>query len=216
MSETATETPPAPPAENSPAPEEVPHWKKPRQRVSQKTKVALLAVIESARYVKRVNLQAIAIRFGVKLSSLKQIWYRWNKGLVDLGEPETPEERSVETKVEMARTMMLVTRTEQFLNDQFESIMCLVRDAAAEGNKEAYFKFRVPEYVNALNQLARLRDTKEKGFLAMLDQANRDVQSLQRQSETPKQLSGPIIEVPGRVARASEDQQLERVFQEPA
>lgn len=198
-----------PPPAETPA-EEKP-WNKPRQKVSEKTRIALLACIESARFAKLSNgrLQALAIQCGVKYSTLKQTWYRWNKGLIDLGEPETPEEKSVEAKVEMMRTMEFCVRTEKFHNDWLEGAMVRVREETAAGNTAAYFQHGVDRVVNAMLQLARLREVKERGFLAIMESARQDQDRLRQENVR----DAKVIDVtPKRIEKATDLQKLDAAF----
>lgn len=202
MTQTIPE-PPIPPGEVRES-----RWYKKGQKVTEHTRIALLALIDAARGKSKPPIQAVAIRCGIKSSTLTQVWYKWKKGLIDLGVAQTPEEKEVNAKAEMLRTVEYITQFEKFLNDQLQGKITKVKAATAKGQDNAFEKMGINKIIGAMVQIARLREIKERGFLAIMDNAVAERRAIIT-GESPKTVEGKVVEVEVRATRATELAELE-------
>lgn len=192
-------------------PDEEKQWRKKGQKVSFPMKCAILEVIESKKFFPQPNYRAVAMRHGLKPSSVRQAYSRWKRGLIDLGGAQSPEEHKVEVNVELQRTLNLVARGERLLNDRLQGVILKCEQAAAEGVYSTFYDLGAEKIVDSLRKLGSLRHMKEQGYLAILDALER-----KRKGDVPpepKTVAGKTIDV--SVQGANDLQKLEQAFIKP-
>ena len=74
-----------------------------KRKVKFKIKMALLEIIERKRLTHFVDYKSIAARHGTTPGNLKQLFGRWKKGVIDMGEPESASDRQIDARVQHER-----------------------------------------------------------------------------------------------------------------
>ena len=156
-----------PPAAEKPKKKRVLTWK---------TKLAMLAIIERKRFGRDVNYKEIAARTGVKYGYIKHLWKEYEAGRIDLGEPQTPEEKEIDASVQHEKGLGLLKRYHALLLESFESGLIHAEDImmnskSKKGTKTLAFKEAgLPQTLAELERVMRVRLMTEKGYDALLDQ----------------------------------------------
>lgn len=187
--------------------------KKHKRRLKPKTAWGVMEVIEAARYVKTPPIKAIATKRGLNYNTLKQAYHEWTKGLVDLGEAEKimPQQREIDARIEMGRSLAFCDRADAFMNDLLETTMGVVHAKAAEGRPVAFFELGVPDMIDAQLKIGRLRRMKEEGFMAILEREKQRVQDEQRsRADTAKPVNGEVVKT-----TVSEVERFNAAFTDP-
>lgn len=164
--------------------------------------MALLEVIERKRLTYSVDYRSIAIRHGVKCGSLRALYVKFKKGLVDLGDPQTPEEKQIDAKVQMEKQTGLLRRYKGLLLVRFEGALYEAEDAMTKGNVEAWRQMGLPALRSEIKATDELIQRTEEGFIAILDEYRAQDQNRQKHLNAPQH---PSEDVAKQVASANDE-----------
>jgi len=143
---------------------------KPKIKVGFKRKHALFAVIERKRKGHQVDYESIAKGHGVSTGSMRVLYYQWTKGMVDLGDPQTPEEREIDSRTQHERMLELVRRYKALVLYGFEAELFKTEDQMSKGVTFDPKKSSLAAMVKELKTAMDMQSTCEKGYLAILDE----------------------------------------------
>lgn len=186
-------------AENSPPSEVKKHLRVTKPGWA--SKIALLAVIERKRVSRAVDYKSIALQHGVTEGSLRQLYYRWKKGLVDLGEPQTEQERQIDSRVHMEKKLLLLRRYSALLLKAFEGALFEAEDEMGKGNREAWRQSGLTAIRNELKSVHELIMKTETGFVAIVDEYRAQEKAIEQRALT----SSKPIDVVVQVVNANEE-----------
>lgn len=166
-----------------------PYSKEKKRKVGLKNKMALLEIIERKRLTERVDYKAIAIRHHTTPESLRQLYYQWRRGHIDLGDPETPEEKRIDARMQHEHTLELLKRYKGLVLKGFEGALLEAEDRFTHGETESWKQ--VSPILKELKFVSEIQSLHEKGYASILE----EMMSL-RQSEKQLQLADKTIDVP--------------------
>lgn len=135
-----------------------------------KHKMALIEIIERKRLSDRVDYKAVAARHGISNLVLRQLYSQWQRGLVDLGEPQSQEEKQIDQRVQHERTLHLLKRYQALVVNGFEGLIYAAEDAATKGKPSAWKTLGLPAVVRELKAIMDIRKDAEKGYNAVLEE----------------------------------------------
>lgn len=167
------------------------------------TKMALLDVIERKRVSYRVDYRSIGLRHGVSGGSLRVLYGYWKKGEVDLGEPQTPQERAIDARVQMETSLVLFRRYKALLMKEFEGALFKAEDATTKKEANSWKDVGLPDLRAEVSRVNDLILKTERGYVTIVDEY-RAQEDAQRKNilSIPRQ----TIDVDGRVVNANEEQ----------
>lgn len=152
------------------------------------TKIALLQVIERKRLSRAVDYKSIALEHGISPGSLKAIYYRWTKGWVDMGAPETPEERAIDARVQMDKKLILMRRYQALILSRFEGAIFDAEAQMKKDNPNAWIDLGLPRILNELRNVDNLINRTEEGYVAIVEEYRAQERSREKQINiTPQQ-----------------------------
>lgn len=147
---------------------------KKRRNVTPPMEKAIREVLARVARGLRHNYKAIAAANGVTWQSLQSNVCRANSGKLVLSEPKTIEEKAVNKRVELGRSLALLTRVERLLNDTLQSLVLKAEHWNRKGKLHAYRDLGIPAVVADLASVTRLQQQKEQGYLAILEADSRE------------------------------------------
>src|SRR6266853_1698532 len=167
------------------------------------TKMALLDVIERKRVSYRVDYRTIGLRHGVSGGSLRVLYGQWKKGEVDLGEPQTPQERAIDARVQMETSLVLFRRYKALLMKEFEGALFKAEDATTTKEANSWKDVGLPALRAEVSRVNDLILKTERGYVTIVDEYR-----AQEDAQRKKILSSArqTIDVDGRVVNANEEQ----------
>lgn len=186
--------------------EENPHSSgdKPKYKPGYKTKLGLLEVIERKRLNFQVDYKAIAIRTGTSAGTLRNLYSRFLKGEIDMGEPVTAEEKRLDERVEHEKQLGLARRLRKNILDGFHGTIVNTEAAAGDtGDPMAYQKTGVMQIVKDLKLVNALINELEKGYMAILDEERASREASMKRAGVP---GGPAMDVEAQVVNANDEQ----------
>lgn len=169
-------------------------WKQRGQKVSDEYRGALVAYFEGLRGNRDKHgwAKKVADKHQVKYTTLKQMIYRCNHGLIDLT-PRDDDRMMVEAAHSSAgRTIELCLNTEDYLTTLAEEIMREVRAPENDGNRTIYFDLGMPDILKALKEGNSLRAGKEAVIKAALD----NMRAMRAAKRELKNVDGKVVEQP--------------------
>lgn len=199
---------PVPPAE-----EEEPTIPPPKakRKPGFKHKMALIEIIERKRLSDRVDYKAVAARHGLSQMVLRQLYSQWQRGMVDLGEPQSAEEKQIDARVQHEKTLQLLKRYQAVILNGFEGLIFAAEDEATKGKPLAWKKLGLPSVVRELKEIMAIRKEAEKGYNAVLEE------EMMRQKSVTPTLPAPVspttVDVQARVVSATDEQRAMEAFQ---
>jgi hypothetical protein len=157
-------------------------------------KMALLQVIERKQLSERVGYQEIANRCGVNADSLKQLMVLYRRGLVDLGQPETPEEVALDARNQHERTLRLVAKANLLFLDQLEHQLISADRCTKKKQRPVNQMKAIPGIIRNIAAIIALKHKQEEGYSAllndMLERRRREEKSMGIPAETSTQIIG--------------------------
>lgn len=162
MEETSPEIPVEPTAKKGKA----------KARTSFANVMALIEVHERRRVGNRPNYKTIAARHGLKSwQYLKFLDAELRAGRLDLGEPQTVQEREFDATMQREKKVALLRRYEALLLTAFEGLLFRAEDEMTEGDSLAFQKLELPKVVRELKETQVLREKAEKLHSRLLQEA---------------------------------------------
>lgn len=181
----------------SPAPEP------PRRvrKVGFRHKMALLQIIERKRLSDSVDYKAVSARTGISSMSLRNLWSEYNRGMIDLGEPQTLAEQRIDSRVQHERTLEIIKRYQALVLNGAEAACIRAEDEMASGDPMGWKTVGAHDVFRELRMILAMKADAEKGYMAILQ----DMADAQRQPE--KQLLAPYPpEIKTAIVTASDEQ----------
>jgi hypothetical protein len=132
-------------------------------------KMALLEVIERKRVTEFIGYRGISARHGVSADSLRQTFYFWKKGWIDLGEPQSDMEKQIDARMQHESTLELLRRYKNIVLKGFEKLLLKSEDAVTHGKPLAWQKYGLPQVVKELKKISEIQSIHEKGYASILD-----------------------------------------------
>lgn len=140
-----------------------------RRKVGFKLKMALLEVIERKQINYMIDYKAIAARHQTTNSTLRGYYRDWKRGLIDLGEPITAEEKQIDARVMHERTIHLLKRHQAILIRYYEGALFATEDAASKKERDAFEKYGLPKLLTQLSRVMELKAKAEHGYNTILE-----------------------------------------------
>lgn len=174
----------------------------PRRKIGYKQKIALLEVIERKRLGDQVNYKAIALRTGVPVLYLRQLWMLYKNGGIDMGDPTTPEEKQIDSRMQHEKMLLMLRRYKSLLLNGFEATLIEAEDLMASGNRAGWKESGLPHVLKELKAVTEVQTMHEKGYASILE----EYMALQQRAE--KQLNGNQVtaEVETKVVHANDEE----------
>lgn len=151
-----------------------------KRKIGFKLKMALLEIIERKRLSDRVDYKAVAHRHGLTAENMRQVYYQWKGGRVDLGDPETAQEKQIDARVQHEKALLLIRRYKALVMNGFEAAILNAEDDTTNGKKDSWKQ--VSPILRELKSLSEIQSIHEKGyasiledFLAMRDRAEKQI-----------------------------------------
>lgn len=173
---------------------------KPKQKVGFKHKMALLEVIERKRLTDKVDYKAVGARHNVKQMYLRQLYSKWSRGMIDLGEPETPQELQIDARMQHEKMLILLKRYKAMILTGFEGLLFQAEDDMTNGNAMAWKEKGLPAVLNELRSIAAMQTMHEKGYSSVLDDL-----SAHREREMKSLNGGMTMEADTKIIHANEE-----------
>lgn len=173
-----------------------------KRKISFKHKIALMEVLARKRRTERINYEEISQRTQVPKMALRQLASLYDKGLVDLGIPQTPEEKLIDGRMQHEKMLDLLREYKGLIVKGFEGVLLASKSDMMEGKPMGWQKRGLPLILSELKSIAAMQAFHEKGYVSILD----DEHASRKASE--KRLTGTNLEVQteARIIHASDEQ----------
>jgi hypothetical protein len=168
--------------------------------------MALLQVIERKKLEDRVNYAAISARTGVSKASLRELYWAYKKGNIDLGPPQSMEEKKIDVRMQLARRRDLLHRYEAMVLAGLEALILKGEDDMTKpGGSKAFQELGIPAVIRDLKAVNDLLENTEKGYAAILDDAEAERRRLEKSVD-------PVTET--KILAANDEMKALQAFQE--
>lgn len=207
--------PSEPAPEDPPAPEQPEPTKPPVKilKLPAKWCYAIREVIEAARFMRKPPVKEIANRRGLNHQRLKTYYNQWTHGHVDLSRGDSslgePVQQAIDQKVELARSLNICQRINQYLNDQLDGSLAVLKTMVFEERRTAFHELRVGEHIRLKMSLMNLTAATERGFLASVEANDR----LARKSDLAREQDAKEAKVEVVSTTVTEIERFRSVFQ---
>lgn len=163
-------------------------------RPGAKMRSAIWEIVGKKKLGLKPEYKLVALKWGVKETSLETLYRRYVNGKVILDDPKSgTEEKAADIKVENERGLALLTKYEALLNDSFERMLVQAQKEFAEGNDAAVLRLELPAFRREMENVRRHRIVLEKGSFNLLEALSAAARAHQNGNGGPPH-GGPIIE----------------------
>lgn len=184
---------------------------KKKRKIGLKHKMALLQIIERKQISDKVDYEPLAIRTGISNDSLRQLYSQWKKGLIDMGEPISPEEKRIDQKVQHETILGLVRRHEALIMNGYQAVLFDAEDAASKGTVLAHRELGLSTIGKELKEVRMLREVYEKGYTSILDEER---ERREREQKRILGAQGSTLDAQVSIARLSDEERARKALEE--
>jgi hypothetical protein len=135
-----------------------------KRKIGIAMKSALLSVIDKKKISDRVDYKSVAARHGVDDNALRHTYSQWKKGKIDMGDPETLQERHLDAQTQHKSAIGLLQRYQALVMDGFERHLIKAEDAADKGGKFDPKKSPLPAIMREFSSIVSTTERVEAAY----------------------------------------------------
>lgn len=154
-------------------------------------RAALNEIIEAKKLIPNPGYKTVAAKHGVSPGSLRQVYSKYSRGLIILGQNLSPAEKEIQINIEQIRQLRLIDDAEKYINDLMEGAL---KKAKNKGTMSGYFESGVAQLRDEAMKWLRWRTMKEENHEKWMAKLKAE-----KQQAIEKRVHGVVLDKDGNV-----------------